>query len=83
MIIEMRGVGFVNKGAELMMHAIAQQILSWQEDDILVANLRVGSFRKRAEVGINHLGWVDSRCSSAQLLVSHGPTKGGAYCNAG
>jgi len=54
MIIEIRGVGFINKGAELMLHAIMQQFNSKYENItyVMKASRKTSTFSKRAEYGI-------------------------------
>ena len=60
MIIEVRGVDFVNKGAELMLHAVIQQIKQWDESLVLAISLRNGNFKQRTEIGLHHLTWLYS-----------------------
>jgi len=62
MIIEVSGVSFVNKGAELMLHAILQQVKKWDETDTIIAlDLRSGNFQQRRDLGLYNLAWIDSR----------------------
>lgn len=60
MIVEIRGVEFINKGAELMMHAVVQQISNTYERGIVAARLRIGNFRQREQAGLHHLLARDS-----------------------
>lgn len=60
MIVEVHGVNFKNKGAELMLHAIVQQIKELYPDIDLAAMLRCGSFKQRSNAGLKHLAWIDS-----------------------
>lgn len=54
MIIEIRGVGFVNKGAELMLHGILQKVkMKFPEAKFVIApSLKVSPYEKRAKLGL-------------------------------
>jgi colanic acid/amylovoran biosynthesis protein len=57
MIIEVQGVNFINKGAELMLHAVLQHYKNGE--NIVAANLRCGNFKQRADAGLYHIMWAD------------------------
>lgn len=50
--IEIRGAGFQNKGAELMLHAVLQEVERWGRPVRPVVNVRNGSYVKRAKLGL-------------------------------
>ncbi|RXJ87170.1 polysaccharide pyruvyl transferase family protein [Arcobacter sp. CECT 8985] len=54
MLIEIQNVGFVNKGAELMLYAILQEIKSKYPyaEFVMTPNLNISPFKKRASLGI-------------------------------
>ncbi|MEQ9551479.1 MAG: polysaccharide pyruvyl transferase family protein [Coleofasciculus sp. G3-WIS-01] len=58
MIVEIQGVDFINKGGELMTHAIVQHVASLPGNNIVAAHLRMGNFQQRAKTGLHHLSWV-------------------------
>ena len=43
-----------------MLHAVRQQVHSWNEQNRVAADLRVGTFAKRNDAGLAHLTWPDS-----------------------
>jgi polysaccharide pyruvyl transferase WcaK-like protein len=55
-VIAVQGVGFVNKGAELMLRAIMQNLED--RDIILATGLRCGNFSQRSKLGLYTLPWL-------------------------
>jgi polysaccharide pyruvyl transferase WcaK-like protein len=55
-VVAIQGVGFVNKGAELMLRAIMQNLED--REVVLATGLRCGSFNQRSELGLYHLPWL-------------------------
>ena len=49
------GTNFQNKGAELMMHAIVDELRKWPEVKDIVMPLESGSFKQRTASGVRHL----------------------------
>lgn len=58
MIVEIQGVDFINKGGELMTHAVVQHMSSLPGENIVAAHLRMGSFKERETTGLHHLAWA-------------------------
>lgn len=70
MIVQIRGAGFVNKGAELMLKAVKAELDTWPEVEAVIADLRTGTFAQRYSSGIGHLIWADiARFPSFERLM--------------
>lgn len=69
MIIEIRGVDFVNKGAELMLHAVVQQLSNCHKDNIVAIRPKIGSYSQRSQLGLHQLVWSDKKIPFAGPLV--------------
>ncbi len=61
MVVQVLGVGFKNKGAELMLYAVMQHLKSHFPEIVVSVDLRCGSFRQRSRAGLYHLVWLHSR----------------------
>ena len=55
MVIQVTGTNFINKGAEVMLHAIVKEVSTWDEVNAVAADLRIGSFEERNRAGLAHL----------------------------
>ena len=61
MLVEISKTGFVNKGAELMLHAILQQLAEHVPEAAVAmapGGLRASSFQKRARLGLYQKAWL-------------------------
>lgn len=68
MTVAAHGVKFSNKGAELMLRAIVQEVSRWPAR--VAVDLRTGSFRQRRSVNAQHLARFDSvKLSWANALL--------------
>lgn len=64
MIIEIRGTNFTNKGAELMLHAIINELLTNYKDNLkLVVDSATGSYIDRALLGLYQKVWFPNKFS--------------------
>ncbi len=61
MIVQVRGVNFINKGAELMLSAVQQQMKTLSPGIVVCVDLMCGSFQQRTQAGLYHLAWLYSR----------------------
>jgi polysaccharide pyruvyl transferase WcaK-like protein len=61
MIVELRNVGFVNKGAELMLHAILQRVSQeWPDTKfVMVPSVENAPYLQRARLGIFQKPWYN------------------------
>ena len=55
MNVLLTGTNFANKGAELMMHAVLDELRRWPEVESVAMPLEAGSFHQRASSGVRHL----------------------------
>lgn len=73
MIVQVKGVNFLNKGAELMLRSIAHELTQWDESNIIAVDLRTGSFSQRKQAEIHHLSWLESiKYSSVAPILDAG-----------
>jgi len=78
MLIEIRGVGFVNKGAELMLHAILQKVRARYPEAkfVMAPSLNVSPYEKRATLGLfQKVTYEKSGIDIGDIFVSFVPKK--------
>ena len=63
------GTNFFNKGAELMTHAVKQQVQEWDQNNTVSADLRNGTFEQRRQAGINHLAYVQKQKTREKIPI--------------
>ena len=76
MIIQLHGVGFHNKGAELMMHAIAQEIYAHYDNAVVCMKLNVGSYQQRSEANLHHLITITGKYRKYYPLLAQSINRG-------
>ncbi|MFE4107909.1 polysaccharide pyruvyl transferase family protein [Almyronema epifaneia] len=71
MFIEVRGVNFFNKGAELMLRAIVQQYSAYDSNAKFAIGFRIGTYRQRTTLGLYHLARTNSlNFKLADLIIN-------------
>ena len=72
MFYEVQGVEFVNKGAELMLHAIVQHLERSDSKAIVAANLerRYRNQEGRSKANLEYLTWIDNRLPNSGPIVN-------------
>lgn len=58
MRVEVRGVGFKNKGSELMLHAVVQEAARWSPRTDVAVSAFAGTYQQRARLGLHQKLWV-------------------------
>ena len=72
MFYEVQGVEFVNKGAELMLHAIVQHLQQYDDRAIVAANLerRYRNKTGRKQTNLQYLTWINNRIPNSGAIVN-------------
>lgn len=72
MFYEVQGVEFVNKGAELMLYAIAQHLREYDPEAIVAASLdrRYRDKEGRKKAGLEYVTWIDNRLPNAGVMIN-------------
>lgn len=72
MFYEVQGVEFVNKGAELMLHAMVQHLQEYDRLAIVAANLerRYRNQEGRSKAGLQYVTWIDNRLPNSGAIVN-------------
>lgn len=72
MFYEVQGTEFVNKGAELMLHAIAQHLREYDRNCVVAADLAPRNRNKqgRLKAGLEYVTWVDNRLPNSGPIIN-------------
>lgn len=69
MIVEIRGVNFNNKGAELMLHAVVQKLQEWDKENIVAIRPKIGKYSQRSKVGLYQLLYTDKKIPFINSII--------------